>query len=62
MNKFRVVPKNPEYRFFVDGVERPPRAIDVYDVRYDSSGYPHFLIYQNEQWLQVSAKHFRPIS
>lgn len=32
----------------------------VYDILYDASGYPHFLIYKDEQWVRVSAKHFRP--
>lgn len=34
----------------------------VYDITYDRAGYPHFLIYKNEQWLRVSAKHFRPVA
>lgn len=33
---------------------------EVYDITYDSSGYPHFLIYENGQWLRKSAKHFIP--
>lgn len=33
---------------------------DVYDITYDSSGYPHFLIYENGQWIRKSAKHFIP--
>ena len=33
---------------------------EVYDISYDSSGYPHFLIYENGQWLRKSAKHFIP--
>ena len=32
----------------------------VYDIKYDASGYPHFLIYADEQWVRVSAKHFTP--
>ena len=35
---------------------------DVYDILYDKSGYPHFLIYKNNQWIRISAKHFAPIS
>lgn len=34
---------------------------EVYDITYDNSGYPHFLIYKDNQWLRMSAKHFRPI-
>lgn len=32
----------------------------VFDIRYDRSGYPHFLIYKDGQWLCRSAKYFRP--
>lgn len=32
----------------------------VYDIQYDSAGFPHFLIYSDNQWLRVSAKHFEP--
>lgn len=32
----------------------------VYDIAYDKAGYPHFLIYKDNQWIRVSAKHFRP--
>ena len=34
----------------------------VYDIQYDGAGYPHFLIYKNDQWLRVSAKHFLPVT
>ena len=33
----------------------------VYDVQYDASGYPHFVIYKDNQWLRVNAKHFKPM-
>lgn len=32
----------------------------VYDITYDNSGYPHFLVYKDGQWVRMSAKHFRP--
>lgn len=32
----------------------------VYDIQYDASGYAHFLIYQDGQWVRLSAKHFEP--
>lgn len=32
----------------------------VYDITYDKSGYPHFLIYKDGAWVRISAKHFRP--
>lgn len=34
----------------------------VFDVRNDKTGYPHFLIYRDGQWLWRSAKHFEPVS
>ena len=33
---------------------------EIYDITYDSTGYPHFLIYKDKQWMRVSAKHFTP--
>ena len=33
---------------------------EIYDITYDNTGYPHFLIYKDKQWLRVSAKHFTP--
>lgn len=33
----------------------------VYDVLYDASGYPHFIIYKDDQWLRISAKRFKPV-
>lgn len=35
--------------------------VNVYSVRDDKNGYPHFLIYENGEWKYVSAKHFVPI-
>ena len=35
-------------------------VFSVYDVKNDSSGYPHFLIYDKKQWRWVSAKIFQP--
>lgn len=32
----------------------------VYDISYDRSGYPHFLIYKDNQWVRKSAKYFTP--
>lgn len=34
---------------------------EVYDVSYDKKGYPHFLIYNDGQWVRMSAKHFAPV-
>ena len=33
----------------------------VYDITYDSSGYPLFLIYLDGQWIRKSAKYFKPM-
>ncbi len=35
-------------------------VVDVYDIHYDKTGYPQFLIYENNQWVRVSAKHYKP--
>lgn len=32
--------------------------VNIYNVRDDKNGYPHFLIYENDQWKYKSAKHF----
>lgn len=34
--------------------------VTVYDITYDKSGYPHFLIFEDGQWKRVSAKHYEP--
>ena len=36
-------------------------VVQVYDVSYDSNGYPIFLIYFDGQWIRKSAKHFKPM-
>lgn len=50
---FSVVRKQSKY------VETIP--ITVYDIKNDKNGYPHFLIYENNEWKYVSAKHFIPV-
>ena len=37
------------------------RIYEVFDITYDKNGYPRFLIYNNGQWMRMSAKHFRPL-
>jgi len=32
--------------------------ITVYNIRNDKNGYPQFLIYINNEWKYISAKHF----
>ena len=36
------------------------KAVKVYNIRHDKSGYPHFLIYEDGQWKYRSAKHYKP--
>lgn len=38
-----------------------PVLVNVYDIAYDSTGYPLFLIYYENQWIRKSAKHFQPL-
>lgn len=33
---------------------------EIYDITYDNTGYPHFLIYKDKQWMRVSAQNFTP--
>lgn len=33
---------------------------EIYDIHYDVMGDPLFLIYRQNQWVQISAKHFTP--
>lgn len=37
------------------------KMYEVYDITYDNTGYPYFLIYEDRQWIRMSAKHFRPL-
>ena len=34
----------------------------VFAVRDDKNSYPHFLIFEDNEWKYVSAKHFLPIT
>lgn len=36
------------------------KTYEVYDVSYDHSGCPKFLIFKGRQWIRMSAKHFIP--
>ena len=37
------------------------KSFDVYNIRYDPiSGYPQFLIYDENHWVLISAKLFKP--
>lgn len=37
------------------------KTVSVYAVRDDKCGYPHFLIYEDNEWKYVKAKHFVPV-
>lgn len=37
------------------------KELDVYNVRNDKHGYPHFLVYEDKQWKYKSAKYFVPM-
>lgn len=41
--------------------DKQPIKVAIYDISYDSTGYPLFLIYINGQWIRKSAKYFIPI-
>lgn len=45
--------KEPEFE-----IER--KIYEVYNVRDDKNGYPHFLIYTDKEWKYVSAKNYKP--
>ena len=49
---FKIQPKLPQ---------QVRTTYTVYDVRNDKNGYPHFLIYKDNEWKYVSAKHFVPV-
>lgn len=36
------------------------KEYEVFHIRNDKTGYPHFLIYINKQWKYISAKHCVP--
>lgn len=35
-----------------------PKSVEVYAVRDDKNGYPHFLICENGEWKYKSAKNY----
>ena len=36
------------------------KIFEVYEIKNDRCGYPNFLIYKDNQWIRMSAKHFKP--
>ena len=37
------------------------QVVKIYDITYNTNGYPLFLIYLDGQWIRKSAKYFKPI-
>ena len=37
------------------------KPVEIYDITYDSDGYPVFLFYYNGQWILKSIRYFKPI-
>ena len=35
--------------------------VEVFDIKYDKNGYPHFLVCLGGDWRLISAKYFQPI-
>lgn len=36
------------------------KEYEIFDITYDQSGYPQFLIYKDGQWIRMSANYFTP--
>lgn len=36
------------------------QRVEIYDIAYDSNGFPSFLMYYRGQWVRKSAKYFEP--
>lgn len=40
---------------------KPDNALyEIFDISYDSDGFPLFLFYRNGEWIRKSAKYFTP--
>lgn len=68
LKKFVVLGAHENHRVTSGGFGTPRfRAYDtttgqyeiIYDVSYNKSGYPMFLIYKDGQWIRKSAKYFK---
>ena len=47
--------------FMLKVIEKETEEVyNVYDIKYDKCGYPHFVVYKNGQWQIKSAKYFKP--
>lgn len=40
--------------------KRDNKQYRVFDITYNKAGYPQFLIHKDNQWMRISAKHFKP--
>lgn len=47
--------------FTVEMKDNPDVYVNVYTVTEDSNGYPKFLVFIDNQWKYMSAKHFAPV-
>ena len=59
--KPRRSPKNNGLLKMLYTFDMQAKEVYVYDISYDSAGYPLFLTYINGQWIRKSAKYFIPI-
>lgn len=50
----KVIVKDKDKKYFEKSI------YEVYKIKEDSKGYPHFLIYKGSEWVWISAKHFKP--
>lgn len=51
----------PPFKDVMWYIYKKPRKVKIYDISYDSAGYPLFLIYTDGQWIRKSAKFFKPL-
>ena len=40
--------------------KKTEKIFKVYKIKNNKNGYPNFLIYDENQWKWLSAKHFKP--
>ena len=50
-----------DFKMIYTDKNRSKYAVKVYDIAYDSNGFPLFLTYIDGQWIRKSAKYFTPI-
>lgn len=57
---FKVIEKDSEQWDEFDQ-ECCSKIIKVFDVKRNKNGFPHFLVYEDNQWKYKSAKLYEPI-